>query len=692
MVNYSQHLKLLLLLLLCALALGLAQEQPAQQQQLEALHRNKRTLTTICVEIKPSGPQEEPYFMCKGTDFSRGDDQPQTQQPMQSYQQPEQQAAPNNPQYAQTPFPSFPSFGAGFYPIGPNYEESTPKATPATSYSEPHAANFGSTAAAYASAPAPQSYGMAAVPYPGAGSAAAAARGNAAGARPAATATAYADAAAQKIPSAAQGAPLPKSQPSSGQASNSNGHGNAYDSLVDGRRYQAGLGEDVLAVPDVGFRPEELNLQYRRPTAGMDSMVGIAPPLVWMPLMQTQLQQPTVATQPPPYYDDPIMRTFYASLDQNEPLTAPAQPAAPAELPVGQTCPGYLPAYAPAQSQPAGQPNYNGNSKSGSVVPYGQASTVDSNVCNSCPCPTPSDSTASFNTPAPCPSLQPVIIAMPCYGQQQPTHYLAVPGSGPASAARDSMVGNPFGAPFGLAGQMGSPYGMNQQVAPHFGLASPHVGSAFGMGSHAGPAYGIGAPQVGASFGMSPQVGAPFGIAPVLNPFGPFGSLNRFNPFNRILGDPVPTTHQPTRLRLFGAPDVSATSTTTATTAALPNVFTQNLSSSSTKAPTTKDSLQPTESTVGATPESDEQKKVEADQGEGEGESEEDDDEDEHENTEAPKSSSQADDDEDSDSALNAEQLIKKGEEKLKADNKRKRQNARYSNNSSQKRKYLHRL
>ncbi|XP_055914914.1 uncharacterized protein LOC129948103 [Eupeodes corollae] len=39
------------------------------------LRRDKRTLTTICVEIKPSTPYEEPYFMCKGTDspkYSKG--------------------------------------------------------------------------------------------------------------------------------------------------------------------------------------------------------------------------------------------------------------------------------------------------------------------------------------------------------------------------------------------------------------------------------------------------------------------------------------------------------------------------------------------------------------------------------------------------------------------------------------------
>ncbi|TDG47226.1 hypothetical protein AWZ03_006357 [Drosophila navojoa] len=715
MANYPQHLRLLLLLsllLLCPwLALGLVQEQQqaAPREQLDALHRSKRTLTTICVEIKPSGPQEEPYFMCKGTDFSRGgapaqpaaeqqqkqqQQQQQQQQPIQTYQQTEQQTRPINPQYIQTPFPSFPSFGAGFFPIASNYDEPPAKATPATTYSnqtpatESHVGNFGpAAAAAYAPATAPQPYGVPAVHYPGAGGAPAAARGNAAGARPASAAPAYADAAAPKSPSAAQGASLPKPQSASGQASH--GNGNAYDSLV-GSRYHVGIGEDVLAVPDVGFRQEELNLPYRQPVAGRDAMVGVAPPMVWMPLMQTQLQQPTAAAQPPPYYDDPIMRTFYASLEPNEPQlgqAAPLQQATPVELS------GYSPSYPqpaaapaapmPPQMTPPSQPNYNANPKTTSALTYSPAPPGDSNVCNSCPCPTSADSTASYNTPAQCPSFQPVIIAMPCYGQQQPTHYLAVPGSGSAAAARDPMVGSSFGAPFGL----GSPFGLNQQVAPSFGLSAPQVGSGFGLGAHAGAAYGIGGPQVGSSFGMAPQVGAPFGMAPVLNPFGPFGSLNPFNPFNRLLGAPVPTTQQP-RLRLFGAPEESTMGT--ATTAALPKVFGLSFPSTTTRAPTTKGGMQTTESVVAAT--RDGGKKEDADEAEDEEEDEEEEN-DSHDNTEAPKSAedveTEASKSTDPDSDLNAEQLIVKGEEKLKSD-KRKRQNFR--SKTSHKRKYLQRL
>ncbi|XP_030556087.1 DNA-directed RNA polymerase II subunit RPB1 [Drosophila novamexicana] len=716
MVNYSQHLRLLLLL--CPLALGLAQEEQ-HEQQLEALHRSKRTLTTICVEIKPSGPQEEPYFMCKGTDFSRGGGQAQPAaeeqpQPIQNYPQPEAQPMPMNGQYAQAPFPSFPSFGAGFFPIMSNYEEATPKATPTSSYQnqspagESHAAaHFGTAPATFAAGPAPQSYGMPAVSYSAAGGAAAAARGTAAGSGPATTPNSYAAAAPTKSPPAAQAAPQPKSQPASSQASN----GNPYDALVSSQRHRTAMDQDVLNVPDVGFRQEELNLQYRLP----EPMVGAAPPMMWMPLAQTQLQQPTAAAQLPPYYDDPVMRTFYASLEPNEPQVAqavPMQQAAPMEPLVAQVAPpsrpasGYMPMYgqtAPAAAAapptpPPSQPAYDANPKSSSGQGYAPApgSPVDGNACNSCtrPCSAPLESTSNYNTPAHCPSFQPVIIAMPCYGQQQPTHYLAVPGSGassPPALARESMVGSSFGGPFSLAAQMGSPFGN------HFGMTSPQVGSAFGMGPQAGSAYGMSAPQLGSNFGMAPQVGAPFGLAPVLNPFGPFGSLNPFNPFNRILGAAAPTTQQP-RLRLFGAPEESTTATLQAAPQyqqAPPKTFTLNFSSS-TLAPASKVSSEPAAAVVGIARDPDDGQKEDDDD-------DQDDDEDgSHEVTDAPHTAGTT---EDVASTLDAEvsksleskdltveQLLKKGEDKLKNENKRKRHNSRNSNSNSQKRKYLQRL
>ncbi|XP_032592506.1 extensin isoform X2 [Drosophila grimshawi] len=516
MVNYLHHLQqlLLLLFLLGMLEIGLAHED----HQSDTLHRSKRTLTTICVEIKPSGPQEEPYFMCRGTDFSRGNnaatatatataDQPQ---PIPYYAQPAGQAMPINVQYASVPFPSFPSFGAGFLPILPSYEEA-PKASPYQSQTPAVETQFGSTAAAIAPAPVAQSYGLPAVPYPAAAGPAAANRGTAVGPSAAPAPPPYADAPPPNPTAAAH-----KSQPASSK-------GQSYDALV-GSRYRAAPGDDVMNMPDLGFRLEELQ---RRP---MEPMVGAAPPMTWTRRPQ-QL--------PVQYEDDPVMRTFYASQEHYDPQMAQAVPM---EQLVGQAAPAYPPAYAvappipgvvaPPPSQPPVPPvpAYTENSKA-TTAPDGN------NACNSCnrPCST-SD---SYNAvPAHCPSFQPVIIAMPCYGQQQPTHYLAVPGSGAPAPQREQMLGSAFGA-------------------PPFGMATPGLGSPFGMSPH----FGMPSPQVGSSFGMAPQVGAPFGMAPVLNPFGPFGNLNPFNPFNRILGAAAPTAQQP-RMRLFGAPQEATTATT----------------------------------------------------------------------------------------------------------------------------------
>ncbi|XP_034474245.1 leucine-rich repeat extensin-like protein 5 isoform X1 [Drosophila innubila] len=410
MVNYPHHLKLLLLLLLlCPLALGLGQED------LEPLHRNKRTLTTICVEIQPNGPQNEPYFMCKGADFTNGAtpaatpqaaDHQQQQQPIYNFPQPGAQLPP------QVPFSSFPSFGAGFFPAPSSYEDaSNPKATPPSSSQQSHGAQYGSAAAAsFPPATAPQSYGLPAVSYPTAGGPAAAPGGTFAGPRPASTPTSYADAGAKKPPPVGQTTPMRKSQPTSGQTSN----GNEYQSLMDSR-HRVAMDEGVLAMPNVGFQPEELNTQYRRP-------IGVMEP----PMMLMQLQQP--APVPHPYYEDHIMRTFYESLGHQEPQVAQAAPLQQAAHTEPLVAPAYPSPYAaaatapevspppapPTPPPPPAQPTYSAYPKS--------SAPFDGNACNSCnrPCSAPAET---------CPSFQPVIIAMPCYGQQQPTHYLAVPGS-----------------------------------------------------------------------------------------------------------------------------------------------------------------------------------------------------------------------------------------------------------------------
>jgi len=458
MVNYSHHLQLLLLL--CPLALGLGQEE------LEPLHRNKRTLTTICVEIQPSGPQNEPYFMCKGADFSNGAGpasapqpaQPdQQQQSMYNFQQAGAQMAP------QVPFPSFPSFGAGFFPTSQTYDSPSAisKTTSPSSGQESHGVQYGATPAAFTPGSAPQSYGMPAVSYPASGGPPAVARGTVTGPSPAATPTSYADAGSKKPTTTGQTAQMHKSQPSSGQTSN----GNAYESLMDSR-HRVAMDDSVLAMPNVGFQSEELNPQYRRP---------LEPPMMLM-----QFQQPPAV--PLPYYDDPIMRIFYASQghqEQQVSQAAPLQQAAPIEPLVAQVLPAAaapasaypapyaaaatapdvpLPPAPPTPPPPQAQPNYNAYSKPSS--PFTPPAPVDGNACNSCnrPCSAPAEN---------CPSYQPVIIAMPCYGQQQPTHYLAVPGSAAPSVpamSREPIVGSPFGASFGMPQQVGSPFAEMKEV------------------------------------------------------------------------------------------------------------------------------------------------------------------------------------------------------------------------------------
>ncbi|KAH8377014.1 hypothetical protein KR093_002731, partial [Drosophila rubida] len=489
------------------------------------MQRHKRTLTTICVEIQPNGPQNEPYFMCKGADFANDPlPAPVPAAVPQPYQPPAPEPTPaavapqsvvEQPGYSYgqplTPFPSFPSFAAGFFHTPPSYEAApaTPPSPSPTPSSPPPSA--GAAAAAFPPAPAAQPYGLPAVPYPAAGGPAATARGAAAVAGPA-TAPA---------PHAAAAPPKHKSS-------------HAAASIGDAR-HRLELDDSVLGVPNVGFQHNELRAQYRQP------FVGAEPPLAFRPLTQP-------AAVPHPHYDDPIMRTFYASLGHQEPLLGQAAPNEPL---VAQVAPAPAAVSAPASYQ-AAAPELPKSS--------------DGNACNSCnrPCAAPVD--------AACPSYQPVIIAMPCYGQQQPTHYLAVPGQAPARS-QEPMLGSAFGGAWPqAAAPFATPFHMPaQQLGAPFGMPAPQVGAPFGMPAPHG-AFSMPAPQVGASFGVqAPQVGAPFGLPPVLNPFGPFGSLNPFNPFNRILGAAAPTTPQP-RQRFFGAPDESSSAATSTTTTAGPQL------------------------------------------------------------------------------------------------------------------------
>ncbi|KAH8249704.1 hypothetical protein KR032_011546 [Drosophila birchii] len=499
----------------------------------EPRHRSKRTMTTICVEIKPSGPQDEPYYMCRGANFGAesgqqgcvevknqaGGQEPvymcQGMEPAKSVASGnENQPAPGNYQPVPQPgsvhtFPSFPAFGGGSTQPQPQlaenpfYQFPTPPPSPATPYQEQssHPQSFpqqpqpgafgqsgfyGSPVAAHSSAPAAHSHGLPSVPYPTLGSPPTAPSGVPNGPGPAATTPSY-------DPATVQGSP--------------NRPGKEYG-LVGSSRHHFGIDGDVLAAPNVGFRPEEINQQYRRPVSQPQDQ------MMWVPISQS-----------PEAENDPVMRAFYSSLagagTQSQEATVPAdnqRELAPMEPILGQAPPSYPPynSQYPGLAPPP-TPVYN-------QAEFLPSSTPPPPNCNGCfapsaplQCQAPADNGVSYSTS--CPSFQPVIITMPCYGQQQPTPYYSVPRSPPGILQRPPPA---LGAPFGLTpAPVASPFG------GAFGGGGQMTGSPFGMSQ---------------GFGMDQQVGGPFGMGMQLgmglSPFGPFGTLNPFNPFNRILGAP----------------------------------------------------------------------------------------------------------------------------------------------------------
>ncbi|KAH8255857.1 hypothetical protein KR038_011964 [Drosophila bunnanda] len=494
----------------------------------EPRHRSKRTMTTICVEIRPSGPQDEPYYMCRGANFAAesgqqgcvevknqgGGQEPvymcQGMEPGKSLPGDGSHHAPKNDQPVAQPgsahtFPSFPAFGGGSSQPHPQFPEnsfyqfpSPPPSPPPPSPYQEHSSYpqplpqqsqspggfYGPPVAAHSSAPAAHPHGLPSVPYPTLGSPPAAPSGVPNGPRPAATAPSH-------DPTADQGWPHRPSK--------------EYG-IVGSSRHRSGFEDDVLAVPNVGFRPEELNQQYRRPVSQPQDQ------MMWVPI--TQSSDPE---------NDPVMRAFYSSLagagSQSQEATVPADiqreltpmepglgQAAPNYTPYNSQSPGLAPPPTPAYETPSANPNCNG-----CIAP---SSPVQ--------CQTPADNRMSYSTS--CPSFQPVIIAMPCYGQQQPTSYYPPPRTAPGILQRaPPTLATPFGlSPAPVASPFGGAFGTGAQMGGQMG------GSPFGMSS---------------SFGMDQQVGGPFGMGMQLgmglNPFGPFGTLNPFNPFNRILGAPV---------------------------------------------------------------------------------------------------------------------------------------------------------
>ncbi|KAH8324839.1 hypothetical protein KR074_007512 [Drosophila pseudoananassae] len=582
------------------------------------------TMTTICVEIRPSGPQEEPYYMCRGASFGSengqkscvevrnegGQGEPLYMCRGVEYFGPGGESRPLPEHFPVEPhtFPSFPAFGGGKFQQSlaqegvppshpPTYQEQSTQPQPPLEQPQP-AAQYrfhGIPMAAPALPSQAQPYGLPAVSYPPFGGPTAAPPGAPVGPGPAATASPHDPAAAARA-------------------------GNLFrDHIVGSNRHKPAFDDDVLGMPNIGHNKEELNQQYRRP---------VDQQMVWVPLTHSQDPQ-----------NDPVMKAFYKSL-----ATDPV---------VGQAGPGYAPPQEPYQ-QNQGPPTLP------PAPPAYALPEAPSNYCSECSASTPAVQCPANPTmdngmayiPT-CPSFQPVIIAMPCYGSHQPGNYLPVARSGPPVLPAPG-VGSPFGVPrpfggaFGLGGQVGSSFGGTTQ------MGDQHVGGPFGMG---------------------------LGLNPILNPFGPFGNLNPFNPFNRVLGSPnaATTPPHPNIFQNVFQPFEGVESTTTSDSSSSMDSPTErtgklNFSASTPAPPSTTQSV-----TVGAAHESTDDQDSDED----------DDDGADQETTALPAFEDNASASDADSKELTAKQLVNKAADLLKPE-KRKRHNSR--SNNPQKRKYLQQL
>nr|XP_036677628.1 uncharacterized protein LOC118878714 [Drosophila suzukii] len=402
-------------------------------------------------------------------------------------------------------FPSVPAFEVGStpqqavsedhiqqeQPAGSTSYQKKPHHPPLPQQQQPHAHYrfYGNHLAAPSSAPSAPSYGLPTFSQPIVDSPPAASPGISTG--PGAAATTHSH--------------------SSAEPTRSSNHPNNKEMVG----HQFNCKSDVLAVPTLRFQQDELNQELCRP----ENQPYPEDQLMWVSLSHTQGPE-----------NDPVMKAFYRSFTSAEAM-APAdnKPASVPLEPISKMASGYSAfdsqypgasaretlssppsTYSQVKLSPA--PNQHCSGHSASVPPF--------------QCLTQRNVGLSLKTS--CPNFQPVIITMPCYGQRQPTPYVAMPRTPPGTVRSQTKA-----IPFGLdKGPVVSPFG-----------------GGFGLGTQFGSLFGMN-PQTGTQeYDMEHQVGGPFGIGRQfgmgLNPFGPFGATNPFNPFNRILGAPASNVPAP---------------------------------------------------------------------------------------------------------------------------------------------------
>ncbi|XP_034668601.1 trithorax group protein osa [Drosophila subobscura] len=571
-------------------------------------HRSKRTLTTICVEIKPSGPLEEPYYMCKGenfgdenkqscvefkpggahgelyymckgNDFAAGTGQPEQPAPY-GFPHPKQAPAAAAPTYqpqaapiAHT-FPSFPVFGGGLFP-GQQQHEEPRRETPTTTYQEQRPQqeefqkpqqqpqNAPQQQLQYAERPPQQSFNAQQQPHnppqqfghPG-GSVATPAAASAAQSyglpavlrpNPGSPSALQYGGNAGAGPTATPTAYNSAAAPKSAAATKATqAQGQQYKTPpVVGSRHQPGLDADVLGVPRVGFQPEEFRQQYRG---------GMAEPPMQQRQQQQQQQQdlpePQMVWLPPAPvgdpHDDPVMRSFYSSLAPQQIEGVAAGPTIGAAPTVGAAVGPTLGAAAQRTPLRTMRPAEPNEPLVGqSYQPfYGQA--AEPQTPPTLPPPPP-----AYTRPELPPSnleSAPAAYNSYCNGCNSPFVPRQCPGDTGVSYSTVCPSFQPVIIAMPCYEQQPTHYlALPNRVASSCGNEMPGpspYGSSYGVNQQVASPYGM-AQQMGSAYGANQQVGSPFGAQQQVG--SPFGANQQGgSPFgaNQQIGSPFRTNQQ----------------------------------------------------------------------------------------------------------------------------------------------------